>query len=103
MLKTSITWSAALLACALSVSAQADILASASTSVTGFTYKLVDLDLSDGVTPWIQFTNNYLVIGVNDNTNVNFQTPATDPFTAPSLTITGNGLSTSSSAGAFST
>lgn len=103
MLKTTMTCSAALLACAVSFSAQAGLLSSASTSVTGFTYKLVDLDLSDGITPWIQFTNNYLLIGVNDNTNINLQSPATDAFTAPSLTITGNGLSASSSAGAFST
>ena len=92
MLKPTITWSAALWACAVSFSAQAAVLGSASTSVTGFHYKLVDLDLSDGITPWIQFTNNYLLVGVNDNTNINLQTLATDPFLAPPLTIQGNAL-----------
>lgn len=45
-----------LLACALSANVHADVLnASASASITNLTFTLIDLDLSDGITPSVSF------------------------------------------------
>ena len=39
----------------------APLVASSTASITGLSYRLVDLDLTDGITPWIQFNpNNYV-------------------------------------------
>lgn len=46
----------ALIACALSVNVHAEVLnASASASITNLTFTLIDLDLSDGITPSVSF------------------------------------------------
>ncbi|MGH6646266.1 PEP-CTERM sorting domain-containing protein [Aquabacterium sp.] len=80
------------LACALCAGAQAAPLSSASTTLTGLSYKLVDLDLNDGITPWINFNQNYLVVGTDENYNPQIRLPAGDAFSAPPETVSGPGL-----------
>lgn len=45
------------------LAADASMVATATTSVTGLAYRLVDLDPTDGVTPWITFNHNYVSLG----------------------------------------
>lgn len=76
-------------ACAGSLAAS---LAVSSASVTGLNYTLLDLDVTDGVTPWITFNQNYLVVGTDENYSPQVRITAGDPFSAPAQTVTAEGL-----------
>lgn len=92
-MKRSFVWVAAILAGGLFVqTAHASTVSSSSSSVTGLTYRLVDLDTTDGITPWIEFTNNSVVAGTGFSWGNQFQTVAGTVFAPPSLTVTDNGL-----------
>lgn len=88
---------AAILAGALAGQAQASTLASASSSISGLTYRLIDLDTTDGITPSIQFTNNSVIAGTGFSWGNQIQTGAGTVFAPPSITLTDNGLSASTS------
>lgn len=92
-MKRSIIWAAAILAGGLcNHAAQASTLSSSSSSVTGLTYRLVDLDTTDGITPWIEFTNNGMLAGTGFSWGNQIQSAAGSVFAPPSLTLTDNGL-----------
>lgn len=103
-MKRSFALCAVFLACCGAASADVTDVANASTSFSGLNYTLVDLDLDDGITPWIQFNNNYVLQGFNLNfSNIQFNSQAGSVFTAPAGSITVDGLQASSTPGANST
>lgn len=103
-MKRSFALCAVFLACCGAASADVTDVANASTSFSGLNYTLVDLDLSDGITPWIQFNNNYVLQGFNQNySNIQFNSQAGSIFTAPPGSMTVDGLQASSTPGASST
>lgn len=77
-----------------------------SASITGLSYHLVNLDPSDGITPWIQFQNgtyvglgsavytgyDYLPIGSGSSATTDAHTSTGDIFTAPGANyVSGSG------------
>lgn len=92
-MKVSARHIAAVLACALGASmAHASTVSSASSSITGLSYRLVDLDTTDGITPWVEFTNNAVVAATGFPWGNQIQSAAGTVFAPPSLTVTDNGL-----------
>ena len=103
-MKRSFALCAVFLACCGAASADVSDVGNASTSFSGLNYTLVDLDLSDGITPWIQFNNNHVLQGFNLNySNIQFNSQAGSIFTAPAGTMNVDGLQASSTPGASST
>ncbi|MDO9006551.1 MAG: PEP-CTERM sorting domain-containing protein [Aquabacterium sp.] len=103
-MKRSFALCAVFLACCGAASADVTDVANASTSFSGLNYTLVDLDLSDGITPWIQFNHNHVLQGFNQNySNIQFNSQAGSIFTAPAGSITADGLQASSTSGANTT
>lgn len=58
-----LVWLAMMSAVTHASAAESASVASGSATVTGLAYHLVDLDPSDGITPWITFNNNYVGMG----------------------------------------
>ncbi|HIV72322.1 MAG TPA: PEP-CTERM sorting domain-containing protein [Candidatus Aquabacterium excrementipullorum] len=83
------------LACALGPQmAHAADLASATASITGLSYHLVDLDLNDGITPWVQFGSNTYVLASAGGSN---QLSIGTPFDASLQTASVTGATASAS------
>lgn len=86
-------WQLAAVSLGLFVTTQSHAsLADASASITGLNYRLIDLDETDGITPWIQFDPTSVVglagktIDLNSDPEI-FVVSQGDLFTAPAASL----------------